>query len=90
MSIMLNLPKYIEKTVNMVYDTGRYLYTRHDCALFCGNDNDLRRFAQNRSRVFGDKHGDLPTKTLQDGTISQHTQIAVRAREKSARSEISV
>lgn len=57
---MLNLPKSIEKTVKMVYDTGRYLYTCHDCALFYGDDSNLRYFRQKVSADFGKKYKDLP------------------------------
>lgn len=59
---MLNSPKSIEKTVKMVYNTGRYLYTCHDCALFYGDDSNLRYFRQIVSADFGKKYKDLPAK----------------------------
>ena len=62
MSNMLNSTKSIEKTVKMVYDTGRYLYTCHDCALFYGDDSNLRYFRQKVSADFGKKYKDLPAK----------------------------
>lgn len=62
MSNMLNSPKSIEKTVKMVYDTGRYLYTCHDCALFYGDDSNLQYFRQKVSADFGKKYKDLPAK----------------------------
>lgn len=62
MSNMLNSTKSIEKTVKMVYDTGRYLYTCHDCALFYGDDSNLQYFRQKVSADFGKKYKDLPAK----------------------------